>query len=63
VQSSPASPHIVPLRSKNSSQHPVHNHRQSLFFSLCERSITGKITVSSISIFKFLDKRKKTKRP
>jgi len=38
MQSSPASRHFLPLRSKYSSQHPVLKRPQSMFLPQCERS-------------------------
>jgi hypothetical protein len=38
MQSSPASRHFLPLRSKYSPQHPVLKNPQSMRFPQCERS-------------------------
>jgi hypothetical protein len=68
MQSSPASCHFLPLRSRDSPEHPVLKHPPSVFLPERERdqvthqnNIAGKITVTYILVFKFLDDRRKEK--
>jgi hypothetical protein len=67
MQSSAASCHFLPLRSKYSPQHPVLKHPQSIVFCSVRDQvshpykITGKITVFYVLIFKFLEGRQEDK--
>jgi len=45
TQSSPASDHFLPLRSKYPPRHPVLRHLQSVFFLTCDRSSHWHVSV------------------